>query len=116
MEVTTAGNFGHLQKGHDIAWGDVDNDGDQDVFEEMGGAYQSDRAYSSLYENPHAGLVSPRNDWVSLELQVTSAIRGAIGALVAVRLQTRSGPRRLHLVVGTGGSPALVVTSISSMW
>src|SRR6185295_11627508 len=50
QEVTTAGNFGHLQKGHAIAWGDVDNDGDQDIFEEMGGAYQSDRAYSALYE------------------------------------------------------------------
>ena len=43
QEVTTAGNFGHLQKGHAIAFGDVDNDGDQDVFEQMGGAYLGDR-------------------------------------------------------------------------
>ena len=52
QDVTTAGNFGHLQKGHAIAWGDVDNDGDEDIFELMGGAYQADRAYSALYENP----------------------------------------------------------------
>ena len=54
QDVTTAGNFGHLQKGHGIAWGDVDNDGDLDIFEQMGGAYQADRAYSALYENPRA--------------------------------------------------------------
>ena len=52
QDVTTAGNFGHLQKGHGIAFGDVDNDGDQDVFEEMGGASSADQAYSALYENP----------------------------------------------------------------
>ena len=52
QDVTTAGNFGHLQKGHAIAFGDVDNDGDQDVFEEMGGAFLADKAYSTLYLNP----------------------------------------------------------------
>jgi hypothetical protein len=105
QEVTTAGNFGHLQKGHGIAWGDVDNDGDQDIFEEMGGAYQSDRAYSALYENPHAaGAGARRADWVSLELEGVSASRSAIGARVTVRLQTPSGPRRVHRVVSTGGS------------
>ena len=49
QDVTTSANVGHLQKGHAIAWGDVDNDGDQDIFEQMGGAYQADRAYSVLY-------------------------------------------------------------------
>ncbi len=104
QEVTTAGNFGHLQKGHGIAWGDVDNDGDQDVFEEMGGAYQSDRAYSALYENPHTKAEAPSRDWLSLELEGTTANRGAIGARVTIRAQTPAGPRRLHRVVGTGGS------------
>ena len=32
QDVTTAGGFGHLQKGHGIAWGDIDNDGDQDIY------------------------------------------------------------------------------------
>jgi hypothetical protein len=104
QDVTTAGNFGHLQKGHGIAWGDVDNDGDQDLFEEMGGAYQSDRAYSVLYANPHAAAGAAKADWVSLELEGTTANRAAIGARVTVRLQTPAGPRRVHRVVGTGGS------------
>ena len=105
QDVTTAGNFGHLQKGHGIAWGDVDNDGDLDIFEQMGGAYQADRAYSALYENPRA---TPRRageaDWVSLELEGTTANRAAIGARVTVRLETPAGPRRIHRVVSSGGS------------
>jgi len=104
QDVTTAGNVGHLQKGHAIAWGDIDNDGDQDIFEEMGGAYQADRAYSALYENPLASAAAPRTDWISLELEGTTANRSAIGARVTVRLRTPAGPRRIHRVVSSGGS------------
>jgi hypothetical protein len=103
QDVTTAGNFGHLQKGHSIAWGDVDNDGDLDIFEEMGGAYQSDRAYSALYENPHAAAAA-KPDWVSLELEGVTANRAALHARVTVHLETPSGPRRIHRVVSSGGS------------
>src|SRR5207248_513649 len=38
QDVTTAGGFGHLQKGHSLAFGDFDNDGEEVVFEEMGAA------------------------------------------------------------------------------
>ena len=31
QDVTSSGNFGHLQKGHGIAFADLDNDGDLDV-------------------------------------------------------------------------------------
>src|SRR4029450_5041860 len=55
QDVTAAGNFGHLQKGHAVGFGDFDGDGDQDVFEEMGGAYLADKAYSTLYRNPGSG-------------------------------------------------------------
>jgi hypothetical protein len=99
QDVTTAGNFGHLQKGHAIAFGDVDNDGDQDIFEKMGGAYQSDRAYSVLFENPGS-----TNRWISLELEGTKANRGAIGARVKVLAQTAAGPRALYRTVGPGAS------------
>jgi len=35
VDVTMAGGFGHLQKGHAVVFADLDNDGDQDVFEQL---------------------------------------------------------------------------------
>jgi hypothetical protein len=43
QDVTTSGGFGNLQKGHGIAFGDVDNDGDEDVYLQSGGIYPSGR-------------------------------------------------------------------------
>ena len=100
QDVTTAGNFGHLQKGHAISFADVDNDGDQDVFAEMGGAYQADRAYSALYENPGS-----KNRWISLELEGTRSNRSAIGTRVRVTVRRINGEtREIHRVVGSGAS------------
>jgi VCBS repeat protein/ASPIC/UnbV protein len=98
-DVTTAGNFGHLQKGHGIAFGDIDNDGDQDVFEEMGGAFLADKAYSALYLNPGAG-----HHWLRLELEGVRSNRSAIGARIKVELKTENGTRYLYRTVGSGGS------------
>jgi VCBS repeat protein/ASPIC/UnbV protein len=98
-DVTTAGGFGHLQKGHGVAFGDVDNDGDQDVFEEMGGAYSSDQAWSALYRNP-----GNANAWLGLELQGARTNRRAVGARMTVTVDGPSGRRRLHRTVGSGGS------------
>ena len=38
IDVTSLTGTGHLQKGHGIAFGDVDGDGDQDIFLHTGGA------------------------------------------------------------------------------
>ena len=43
QDVTTAAGVGHLQKGHAVAFGDIDNDGDQDIYEVIGGT----RAFTS---------------------------------------------------------------------
>jgi hypothetical protein len=99
QDVTTAGNFGHLQKGHGIAFGDVDNDGDQDVFELMGGAFLADKAYSALYLNPGQG-----NHWLRLELEGVRSNRSAIGARIKAAVKTGGGIRSLYRTVGSGGS------------
>ncbi len=99
QEVTTAGNFGHLQKGHAIAFGDVDNDGDQDVFEQMGGAYLGDKARSVLYRNP-----GNANGWLGLELEGIRSNRRGVGARLKLAVAGPSGPRVIHRAVGSGGS------------
>jgi len=99
QDVTTSGGFGHLQKGHAVAFGDIDNDGDQDVYEVMGGAYTGDTAFNVLFENPGHG-----NHWITLKLEGVQSNRGAIGARIKVIAETADGPREIHRTVGSGGS------------
>jgi len=99
QDVTTSADVGHLQKGHGVAFGDIDNDGDQDLFVELGGFFKVDVAFSVLFENPG----SPHR-WITLRLRGTRSNRSAIGARIRVNVRTPSGMRAIHRTVGTGGS------------
>ena len=99
QDVTSAGGFGHLQKGHGVAFGDLDNDGDQDIYQVMGGAYSGDIYYNALYVNP-----GHSHRWVTLKLQGAVSSRDAIGARIEVRVHEDGRQRVIHAVVGTGGS------------
>ncbi len=99
QDVTSAGGFGHLQKGHGIAFGDLDHDGDQDIYAVMGGSHSGDGFHNALFENP-----GNNNRWLSLELVGNQANRAAIGARLKVVLDTSEGPRSLHRTVSSGGS------------
>ena len=98
-EVTSAGGFGHLQKGHGVAFADLDNDGNQDVYTVMGGAFPADNYRNALFMNPGSS-----NHWLKLKLRGTVANRAAIGARIQVNLATASGPRRLFKTVNSGAS------------
>jgi len=98
-EVTYSGGFGNLQKGHGIAFADLDNDGDQDVFIDMGGAYTGDVYPDVLFENPGHG-----NHWITLHLEGVKANRAAIGARIRVTVKTPNGPRIIYKTVNSGGS------------
>ena len=99
QNVTTSGGFGHLQKGHGISFGDLDNDGDQDIYAVMGGAVLGDVAYNALFLNPGHG-----NRWITLQLEGVRSNRPAIGARIRVLVETDAGAREIHTTVGSGGS------------
>ncbi len=99
QDVTTSGGFGNIQKGHAMAFGDLDNDGDQDIYQVLGGALPGDAYTNSLFENPGHG-----NHWLTLKLDGVRSNRAAIGVRIRVRLETEAGVRDLYRTVGTGGS------------
>ena len=99
QDVTTSGGFGHLQKGHGIAFGDIDNDGDQDVYAVMGGAYTGDEFFNALFQNPGHGA-----NWIKLKLIGRKVNRSAIGARVRLLINDNGPSREIHRVVGSGGS------------
>jgi hypothetical protein len=99
QDVTTAGDFGHLQKGYGVAFADMNDDGQQDVFAHMGGVYYGDRAYSALFANPGG-----RNRWLTLQLRGVQTNRSAIGARIKVTVRTPGGKRDIYKSVCSGGS------------
>jgi hypothetical protein len=99
QEVTTSGGFGQLQKGHGIAFGDINNDGTQDIYSVVGGAVEGDVYHHQLFANPGHG-----NNWLKLKLEGVQTNRAAIAARIKVVVQTSDGEREIHRVVGSGAS------------
>ncbi len=100
QDVTSSGGFGSLQKGHGISFGDLDNDGDQDIHQVLGAAFEGDVYENVLLENPGHG-----NHWLTLYLEGVRSNRDAIGARLRVRVDSESaGERDVYVTVGTGGS------------
>lgn len=99
VDVTNDGGFGHIQKGHGVSFGDLDNDGDQDLYHVLGGAYEGDNFRNALFENPGS-----KNNWIILELEGKTANRSAIGAVVKFSITENGSSRNLYRRIGTGGS------------
>ena len=95
-EVTSAGGFGHIQKGHGVSFADLDNDGDQDVYAVLGGAYEGDNYTNVCFENP-----TFENNWVILNLEGVQSNRSAIGT--KLKLDLDNG-RTIFYTINTGGS------------
>ncbi len=95
-EVTSAGGFGHIQKGHGVAFSDLDKDGDQDIYAVMGGVFEGDRFTNVLFENPGFG-----NNWIVIELQGTKTNRDGVGSTIELTL---SDSRKIYAVLNSGGS------------
>ena len=99
VDVTTATGTGHLQKGHGVAFADLDNDGDQDVFSNMGGAFPGDKYPNALFENPGHG-----NDWIAVRLIGTRSNRAGIGARIRVVTGDKGREQSRYRWVTSGGS------------
>jgi hypothetical protein len=100
QDVTESGGFGQLQKGHGAAFGDLDGDGDQDLFVQMGGVYKDDPYWDLLLLNPGHG-----RSWLTVKLVGTKTNRCAIGASAAVDWQDAEGTKHTtYQWVNSGGS------------
>jgi hypothetical protein len=97
--VSTAGGFGHLQKGHGVSFADLDNDGDQDVFMEMGGAFLGDAYMNALFENPGFS-----NNWITIKLIGDTSNRSAVGARIRCSISEGGTKRDIYKWVNSGGS------------
>ena len=103
-DVTGSGGFGHLQKGHGVGFADIDDDGDQDIFHQVGGFYPGDAFHNVLFENPGHG-----NRHITIRLEGTTSNRDGNGARIKVVTGNNGRQRELHRAVGSvssfGGSP-----------
>ncbi|HUR29840.1 MAG TPA: VCBS repeat-containing protein, partial [Saprospiraceae bacterium] len=77
-DVSYSGGFANIQKGHGVAFGDPDHDGDEDIYAVIGGAYEGDMFYNCFFENPN----EHNNNWIVLKLAGVRANKPAIGARV----------------------------------
>jgi hypothetical protein len=100
-DITMSSGTGHLGKSHGIAFGDIDNDGSEDILLQVGGMLPGDRFYNVLFKNPgrHG------NNWIDVRLIGVKTNRAAIGARIKLTLENPDGTRQfVHRDVRSGGS------------
>lgn len=99
-DVSNNSGLGHIQKGHGISFGDIDNDGDQDIFLVTGGAYEGDISPDALFVNP-----GNKNNWVTLKMNGSSSNKFGIGARVKLIYEdSKKEEVEIYKTVGTGSS------------
>ena len=99
-DITTSSGTGHLQKGHSVSFADWDDDGDLDLFVEVGGQTPGDKVHNLLFQNP-----GNNHHWIKLRLVGVKTNRGAIGAKIRADFQSKDGrTRSIHRTVGNNSS------------
>jgi hypothetical protein len=98
VEITGSSGTGHLQKGHGVACGDWDRDGNVDIAIELGGATPGDQYHNVLFQNPGQG-----NNWLNVKLVGKKTNRAAIGARIKV-VTAGEQPLTVYRHVSSGSS------------
>ena len=99
IDVSAAGGFGHLQKGHGIAFADFDNDGDQDVLAQLGGWFLGDNFQNSFFRNPGFDA-----NWIKIRLVGKQSNRFGVGARIRLEVTDDDKVRSIYRTVGYGSS------------
>lgn len=99
-DVTIPAGLGHLQKGHGVAFVDFDEDGDLDLFEQMGGALPGDGYYDALYENPGA----PKSHWLRVRPKGVESNSFGVGSRIRAVIEESGVERSVYSTVNSGGS------------
>src|SRR5215471_17707365 len=68
-------------KGHGVAFVDLEEKGSLDLFAQLGGHYPGDHTYNALYRN----LKANQNNWLEVDLRGVKSNRFAIGAQLTVK-------------------------------
>ena len=99
QDVTMAARAGHIQKGHGVVFADLDHDGDQDLFVEMGGAFPGDRFFNALFRNPGFG-----NRFLVVQLVGRQSNRFGVGCRLRADLEIDGQMRSVYKTVNSGGT------------
>jgi hypothetical protein len=97
-DISASSGTGHLQKGHAVACGDWSNNGNVDIFIQMGGAINGDKYHNILFRNPGQG-----NHSLTVKLIGKTTNRAAIGARIKVTTAGEA-PLIIHRHVSSGSS------------
>ena len=100
VDVTTAARLGHLQKGHAVSFADADNNGTQDIAQQLGGAYIGDAYNNAFFYNPG----QRNNNWISIKLVGVRSNRQGIGAKITVKITEKGKQRMIYRELNSGGS------------
>ena len=68
-------------KGHGVTFVDIDDDGDLDIYAQLGGHYPGDQAYNAFYRN----LKGNQNRWLEVQLAGVKSNRFGVGAQLTLR-------------------------------
>lgn len=98
-DVTSATGTGHIQKGHGVAFADMNDDGAVDLVINQGGFFEADFFKKYVFINPGTS-----NNWIRVKLEGRKTNRAALGARLKVTVVENGKERFIYRTINTGGS------------